>query len=99
MATTKKSTKKVEDIDIESTEQQPKVETDEQPKVELTEQQEETKKEVKETKKVSDKKYVVLTVTSSPVAVTKEQYEEIKKSASNVVESETDDTIYIRVIK
>jgi hypothetical protein len=82
MATTKKSTKKVEDIDIES-----------------TEQQEETKKEVKETKKVSDKKYVVLTVTSSPVAVTKEQYEEIKKSASNVVESETDDTIYIRVIK
>ena len=61
----------------------------------------ETNDEAVEVKKekTSDKKYVVLTVTSSPVEVTKEQYEEIKKSASNVVESETDDTIYIRVIK
>lgn len=54
----------------------------------------------KEEKKI-EKKYVVLTAVSYPVEVSKEQYEEIKNSADKncIVESETDDTIYIRINK
>ena len=59
-----------------------------------------TKTETKvETKPKVEKKYVVLTVSSYPMEVTKEQFNEIKNSADNIVESETDDTIYLRIVK
>lgn len=56
-------------------------------KVEKTE----TKAEVKE------KKYFVLTATTYPMSVTKEQYEEIKKS-SNIIETEENDIVFARVL-
>ena len=52
-----------------------------------------------ETKPKVEKKYVVLTVSSYPMEVSKEQFNEIKNSADNIVESETDDTIYLRIVK
>jgi hypothetical protein len=59
-----------------------------------------TKTETKvETKPKVEKKYVVLTVSSYPMEVSKEQFNEIKNSADNIVESETDDTIYLRIVK
>lgn len=70
-------------------------------KATTTKVKEETKEVKVETKKVEkniEKKYVILTTAAYPMQVSKEQYEEIKQS-SNIVESETDDTIFVRVEK
>lgn len=48
---------------------------------------------------ITDKKYVVLSVSSYPMEVSKEQFNEIKNSVDNIVELETDDTIYLRIVK
>ncbi len=58
------------------------------------------KEEVKavETKaEKAEKRYFVLTATTYPMSVTKEQYEEIKKS-SNVIETEENDIVFARVL-
>ena len=62
----------------------------------------ETKTEKVETpkseKKATEKKYVILTNTSYPMVVSKEQYDEIKKSA-NTVETEDNETVYCRIVQ
>lgn len=55
------------------------------------------KEEVKAVETKTEKKYFVLTATTYPMSVTKEQYEEIKKS-SNIIETEKDDIVYARVL-